>query len=385
MTVVFMIAVLGILVLQFSYFTRLDSIMAAHFRDREESYILAQAGISQAISLLEEDKVADQEEEEEGEEALPGKVRDVDSSDEEKGRDDLQEGWAQAAQKVSLGNGEFIFKITDEDRKFNLNQLVVDAVAEVTEAREERFAAAEEEEEEKKEEEDEDEEEEEEEEEETKIDEKAQEALLGLLDKLGVDYPEDVVDALLDWIDADDDGSAEKSHYSSQDPGYSCKNKPLESVGELALIKDIGPELLQGERPREEIEVVSEEGEEPEMEYEEDYFKGLRQYLTVYSDGKVNINTASLEVLETILGEDAEGLAGDIIKAREDIPFSSTKEVSEAIEEDIPSEALDKFKVTSDYFNILSEGKVGKITTRIRVVVQRTKDHIRILLWRVEG
>jgi len=147
LAVVFVIAVLGILVLQFSYFTRLDSTMAAHFRDREESYVLASAGISQAISLLEEDKVADQEggEEESGEEPQQSKVKSVDSSAKEEGQDSLQEDWAQPAQLVPLGNGQFTFKITDEDRKFNLNSLVVDALQKVTEAREARFQAAEEE------------------------------------------------------------------------------------------------------------------------------------------------------------------------------------------------------------------------------------------------
>ena len=401
---VFMIAVLGILVLQFSYFTRLDSTMAAHFRDREESYALAQAGISQAISLLEEDKGTDQEEdgEDEGEEEpQQSKEKNVDSADKEKGQDDLQEEWAQPAQVVQLGNGDFIFKITDEDRKFNLNQLVVDALQEITEARESRFQAEDEEEDAtpqeeaetkkkspspSKEKEEAKKDDSEDDEEETKIDKEAKEALLILLDKLDVDSPKDIVKALADWIDADNEGSAEKSYYSSEDPGYACKNYPLESMGELALIKDIGLEMLQGDSPREKIPVASEEGEEETFEEEdEDSFQGLRHYLTVYSDGKVNINTAPLEVLEVVLGEDSEDLADDIIKAREDIPFSSTKEVSEAIEEDIPSKALDKFKVTSEYFNITSEGRVGKITTRIRAVVQRTKDHIRILLWRVES
>ena len=410
LAVVFVIAVLGILVLQFSYFTRLDSTMAAHFRDREESYVLAQAGISQAISLLEEDKIADQEEEgeeEAGEEPRQSKVRNVEPSDKEKekGQDDLQEGWAQPAQKVPLGNGQFIFKITDEDRKYNLNLLVVDAVQEVTQAREERFQAEDEEgdgseqkdgEEEtgkksspssgkKREEKKVD--DSEEEDEETKIDKEAKEGLIDLLDKLEVDSPKEIVKALLDWMDSDNEGSGEGSYYSSEDPGYPCKNAPLESIGELALIKDIGLEMLQGDSPREKIRVVSEEGEEIDLE-EDDSFGGLRQYLTVYSDGKVNINTASQEVLETVLGEDQEDLAGDIIKKRDEEPFSSTEDVKDALAEDgdiITSKALDKFKVSSDYFNIISEGRVGRITTRIRAVVQRTKDHIRILFWRVES
>lgn len=54
-------------------------------------------------------------------------------------------------------------------------------------------------------------------------------------------------------------------------------------------------------------------------------FKALEPWLTIYTEGKVNVNTASSEVLE-LLGL-SQRLASDLIKAREEDPF---KEVSVA-------------------------------------------------------
>jgi len=60
---------------------------------------------------------------------------------------------------------------------------------------------------------------------------------------------EDVADAILDWIDADDEPrqyGAERETYSSLTPPYAPKNGPLETVEELLLVRGVTPELLFG-------------------------------------------------------------------------------------------------------------------------------------------
>jgi len=56
----------------------------------------------------------------------------------------------------------------------------------------------------------------------------------------------EVVDALIDWIDINDDltgtEGAEKEHYEEQ--GLQCKNGPIDSVDELAMIKGFDKDLL---------------------------------------------------------------------------------------------------------------------------------------------
>jgi type II secretory pathway component PulK len=60
---------------------------------------------------------------------------------------------------------------------------------------------------------------------------------------------EDVADAIIDWIDADDDprpNGAESQYYSGLSPGYQCKNGPLDSLEELLLVRGVTPDLLFG-------------------------------------------------------------------------------------------------------------------------------------------
>lgn len=98
-----------------------------------------------------------------------------------------------------------------------------------------------------------------------------------------------LVDALVDWLDEDDresDHGAENSYYRSLDPPYACKNGPVEYIEELLLVKGMTPELLFGTPTK----------------------VGLAEYLTVYGDnGKININTAPrllLRSLDPLMNDD---------------------------------------------------------------------------------
>jgi general secretion pathway protein K len=90
-----------------------------------------------------------------------------------------------------------------------------------------------------------------------------------------------VIDALVDWIDEDDQESelgAESSFYQSLANPYNCRNGPVRYIEELLLVKGISPALLFGEGDK----------------------KGLADYLTVYGDtGKVNFNTAPLLIVKS--------------------------------------------------------------------------------------
>ncbi len=60
---------------------------------------------------------------------------------------------------------------------------------------------------------------------------------------------QDVADAILDWIDADDnprDQGAESDYYSSLPNGYNCRNAPPASIEELLQVRGVTPELLFG-------------------------------------------------------------------------------------------------------------------------------------------
>ena len=60
---------------------------------------------------------------------------------------------------------------------------------------------------------------------------------------------EQTADAILDWIDPDDEPrefGAEAEFYSSLQPPYGPRNGPLESIEELLLVRGVTPELLYG-------------------------------------------------------------------------------------------------------------------------------------------
>lgn len=100
---------------------------------------------------------------------------------------------------------------------------------------------------------------------------------------------DEAVDSIIDWRDADDTpqlNGAENAYYQSLDLPYNCKNGAFEVLEELLLVKGMTPQILSD----------------------------IRDLITVYTEGKININTASREVL-LALGLDEE-LADRIIRYR---------------------------------------------------------------------
>lgn len=60
---------------------------------------------------------------------------------------------------------------------------------------------------------------------------------------------EDIADAILDWMDPDDDErefGAEAEYYQQLTPAYTTKNGPLDTIEELLLVRGVTPQLLFG-------------------------------------------------------------------------------------------------------------------------------------------
>lgn len=77
------------------------------------------------------------------------------------------------------------------------------------------------------------------------------EQLLGvLLAELGEQNPQELINAILDWRDEDDEareGGAEDEYYNTLSPPYRCKNGALDSIEELLLVKGVNAAILYGE------------------------------------------------------------------------------------------------------------------------------------------
>ena len=119
-----------------------------------------------------------------------------------------------------------------------------------------------------------------------------------------------VADSIQDWIDADDatrPAGAESDYYQGLVPPYYSKNAPIDDIEELQLIKGITPLMFKGGTEVDPNSPFQHHklgfGHAPGQA--EDYPFGLRDVLTPYASGKINVNTADSNVLSCIPGVDA--------------------------------------------------------------------------------
>jgi general secretion pathway protein K len=142
------------------------------------------------------------------------------------------------------------------------------------------------------------------------------------LSVIGVDPADSstIVGSILDWIDTDHDlhvGGAESDYYEGfQDRPYVAKNGPIDDINELLLVKGVTPELFWGPKyagpPGISQRSHSRFGREPERIT---YSIGLADVFTPFGMRFVNINTASATVLQMFPMVD-ENVASSIIQFR---------------------------------------------------------------------
>jgi hypothetical protein len=132
-----------------------------------------------------------------------------------------------------------------------------------------------------------------------------------------------IVDSILDWLDYGDEEEtrpegAENDYYMSLQNPFPCKNGPFDSIDELLLLKGMTPQVYYGN---------AENGQLP-----------LSEYLTVHGDwrGRVNPNTAPIEVLEAVLsgwgGQSGDpGVAQEIYDRAQEQPFQDPGELSQYV------------------------------------------------------
>ena len=180
-----------------------------------------------------------------------------------------------------------------------------------------------------------------------------------LLHKIGVPEQQitDLLDALSDWIDEDDEpkgsaGGAESSYYLKQKPPYRAKNKTLQTVEELRLVKGFDAQLIDR----------------------------LKRYITVYGSGPViNINTAPLELVASLLDDMTAQQAQCIIEERIKKRFTGTGEITSACGLGSASIGLStNLSYKSTIFRLYSEAKVNETNRAVEAVV----DTQSTLYWR---
>lgn len=249
--------------------------------------------------------------------------------DEDKDMDGLGEDWGQfGADSFPDQFPEWVSvssKITDENGKFNINSLI---------------------------------------DKEGKVDTKREEQLLRLFGAMGVE--EEMVPPLLDWLDSDDierlDG-AENYYYQSLEEPYACANSQFLTMGQIFLVKGMR-----------EISRFGDEGE-----------KRLLDFLTIYSDGKVNINTASHEVLQSLSAKIDSSTAEAIIEYRKEEDFLRADDLKkvDGMGEEIYSGISKWVTVKSSVFSIESKGVYQEAAAQIKAVARRDAEKVSLIYWQV--
>ncbi len=207
-----------------------------------------------------------------------------------------------------------------------------------------------------------------------------------LLDQAGVPeelWPE-LIDCFMDFTDADDLHrlhGAEKDDAFYKDRGYAPKDAPLDTIDELLLIKGFTPEIVYGGPP-------------PDPRGEP--LRGIAHLLTTFGeDGKVNVNTASREVLLTLtaggrtLSEfDVEAILGhrlgeDGIPNTIDDGFQSVQDVISKT--GIDAAFADKISVSDrTYVRVISIGENHGVRMGVWAVFEVARNRVTPLYWREE-
>ncbi len=183
-----------------------------------------------------------------------------------------------------------------------------------------------------------------------------------------------IVDSIGDWIDKDSStkmNGAEDDYYmalsSDQGGPYHCKNASLDRIEELLLVRGMTPDIFYGHQAQSSGEAN---------------YTGIAQFLTTVPFIKINVNTASSQVLQCVPGITAQ-MAEQLIRYRQgddgvdgtddDKPFQDAGAVSTVwnLSGTQVRGLGNHFGAASAFFTIYSTGAVGSVRRMIVTTVFR--------------
>ena len=245
--------------------------------------------------------------------------------------DTLDEIWSRAAPPIDLGDGIIIATIEDEERKINLNKLVLPNGNAPDDQRLAVFRR--------------------------------------LLDILGIDGS--VAEAVVDWLDNDDTprvGGAETPYYQGLPYPYRAKNDLFDTLDELRLVRGVTPEVFEKLRPF--VTVIS-SGKVNLNTAPREVLMSLSAGLDAADAGAID-NTA----------------ADGIIAYRLEHPFTNPKDivnVSPSLRNLYDRTRIrDLVDVRSTAFHVRSTGEFGNTARTVDAIGIRAGNDIQWRFWRLE-
>lgn len=170
----------------------------------------------------------------------------------------------------------------------------------------------------------------------------------------------DIWACVVDWTDKNDQpgtGGAETPYYHTLKPAYSARNDKLMTLTELTLVKGVKPEI----------------------------FGALRKHLTIYSDSplpRVNVNTASEEVLRSLDDRITSSVAKRIVEERGVHPFKTPGELSRVPELNaVANDQPGRISIMGSVFRITSVARVKESGRTVEAVVRLSGGAPEFLSW----
>ena len=245
--------------------------------------------------------------------------------------DTLDEIWSRSALPISLGDAEVRVTIEDEERKIDLNRLMLaNGIA---------------------------------------PDEKRLAMFQRLLDTLGIDRA--VADAVVDWLDNDENprvGGAESSYYNGLPNPYRAKNDLFDTIGELRLVRGVTAEIYEKLLP---FVTVSSSGMVNLNTAPKEVLMSLSAGVDLAEAGPIDAKTAD-----------------EIIAYRQDHPFTTASQIGNVSPflRDLYARTLIRniVDVRSTYFHVRSSGDVGGTVRTIDAIGMRAGNEIQWRFWRIE-
>lgn len=246
--------------------------------------------------------------------------------------DTLDEIWSRPVPAIDLGEGTIRVTVEDEERRLNLNRLVLPNG--------------------------------------NAPDDQKLAVFRRLLEILEIDPS--LADAVVDWLDNDDTprvGGAESGYYLSLPHPHEAKNDLFDTVAELGLVRGFTPEILRKLLPFVTVHTL---------------------------EGKVNINTAPKTVLMSLsAGQDAadagaitESVADEIVAFRARTPFRTIEEIGNVspflLDLYRRTRFRDLLEVKGTGFRVRSTGEVAGTARTIDAVGIRVGNAIQWRCWRLE-
>lgn len=160
--------------------------------------------------------------------------------------------------------------------------------------------------------------------------------------------PVSLADAVIDWIDGDgavtEPAGAEDFHYLGLDAPYRAANRPIADIGELLLVKG----------------------------FTEERYRKLAPFITALpAPTRVNVNTASPELLAALLPGLSTADARALAARRDKEPFTSPAQIAERLPQAAREAAGELLDVRTGFFTVEGTVSSGRIGAGFRALIGR--------------